>query len=121
MEQSILKSLKKVLGVEPSYDVFDDDILMHLNSIFANLDQMGVGPPGGFSVEDDSTLWSDYIGDDKNLNSVKTYISLKIRLLFDPPQNSNITSAMNEQIKEIEWRLYTKGENERWTSPTIII
>jgi len=118
MEKSILKSIKKVVGVSPDYDVFDEDILMAINTSFSTLNQLGIGPEGGFSIEDETPTWSDYIGGDPNYNSIKTYIQLKTRLLFDPPANSIIKGAIDEQLKEIEWRLNVRRENDVWKSPT---
>ena len=121
MDQSILDSIKKVLGIDASYDVFDPDIIMHTNTIFANLNQLGIGPEAGFQIEDDQSTWRDFLADDINFNNVKTYVYLKVRLLFDPPQNSGTVNAMNEQIKELEWRMYVKGENDRWDQSQIAL
>ena len=114
MVDSILTSTKKVLGVTEDYTVFDADILMHINTMFATLNQLGIGPEGGFAIEDASATWDQYTNADMNLNSVKTYIYLRVRMLFDPPGTSFLLSAMNEQIKELEWRLNVKREGESW-------
>lgn len=105
MSDSILNSTKKVLGVDADYDVFDLDILMHINSVFPTLTQLGIGPVNGFMIEDADATWWDFLGDNPNLNSVKTYVYLRVRLLFDPPSTSFVITAMQEQIKELEWRL----------------
>lgn len=118
MDTSILKSIKKVLGLDPEYDVFDTDIIMHINSILSNLTQIGVGPRTGVYIEDDSTTWGDLFGVDPRFNNIKSYVYLKVRLLFDPPQNSNITNAMNEQIKEFEWRINAEREEDLWEPET---
>lgn len=118
MEESILTSTKKILGVAEDYDVFDIDIITHINSVFSTLDSLGVGPEGGFMIEDDQKKWSDYMGGDLRLNSVKTYMFLRVRLLFDPPATSYLISSLNEQRKEIEWRLNTYREESKWTLPT---
>jgi len=118
---SILDSVKKVLGLGTDYDVFDEEVILHINSVLATLTQLGVGPEEGFYITDRATTWENYLGNDPNFNSVKSYLSLSVRLIFDPPQNSNITSAMKEQIKEFEWRINTHRENELWNSPTEII
>lgn len=102
---SILNSIKQVVGVEAEDTAFDVDILMHINSTFSTLNQLGIGPDEGFMLEDSSAVWSDYLGDDPQLNSVKTYVYLRVRMLFDPPQNSFTIEAMNKQIAELEWRL----------------
>jgi hypothetical protein len=106
METSILTSTKKVLGLSESYTAFDLDILIHINSVFSILSQLGVGPAGGFSIEDESAEWEDYIDTDTELyNMVKTYVYLKVRLLFDPPATSFAIGAFENQAKEYEWRI----------------
>lgn len=108
MENSILISTKKVLGVDASYTVFDLDILMHINAAFSILQQLGVGPAEGFFIEDDSAQWTDFVlepGSEISINLVKTYVQLKARMLFDPPTTSFLIEAMTKQINEYEWRL----------------
>jgi hypothetical protein len=105
MSDSILDSTKKALGIESDYTAFDVDILMHINSVFSTLHQLGVGPGEGFVVEDAATQWSTFIGDDDRLNSVKTYMYLKVRLLFDPPGTSYLIDSLRKQAEELEWRL----------------
>ena len=83
--ESILTSIKKLLGITEEYDQFDPDIIMHINSVFMILTQLGVGPAEGFSIEDDTAVWTDFIQDVKKLESVKTYVYLKVKLAFDPP------------------------------------
>lgn len=102
---SILTSIKKLLGMEESYTAFDADIIIHINSAFFVLYQLGVGkdPSTPFSISDASSKWTDFI-DEGQVDLVKSYIYLKVRLLFDPPQNSSLLSAMKEQINEFEWR-----------------
>lgn len=107
---SILKQTKKVLGVPEDYDVFDTDILMHINTAFATLHQLGVGPVNGFMITDDATTWDNYTDADLNLNSVKSYIFLRVKLLFDPPPTSFAIEALQTQIKEFEWRLNVHAE-----------
>lgn len=102
---SILDTTKKLLGLEYDYDRFDIDIIIHINSAFAQLAQIGVGPDEGFEIEDSSKLWSDYLGGNKLLNQVKSYMYLKVRMLFDPPTTSFDLTAKKEQILEWEWRL----------------
>ena len=105
--ESILISIKKLLGIPKDYIQFDDDIIMHINSVLLNLTQLGVGPETGFSIEDDSSEWTDFVDIENNvqLNTIKTYIYLKVKLLFDPPLSSSVVDAMNRQIAEFEWRL----------------
>ena len=103
--ESILTSIKKLLGIAEEYTQFDDDIIMHINSVFLNLTQLGVGPSEGFLIEDDTATWDDYIGDSNQLQAVKSYVYLKVKLLFDPPLSSSVTESMNRMIAELEWRL----------------
>lgn len=108
--ESILASVKKVLGIDEIHTAFDEDIILHINSVFAILQQMGVGPENGFSISDDSAIWSDYIQDVNQLNFVKSYIYLKVRLLFDPPVSSGAIESMNKLISELEWRLFVAAD-----------
>lgn len=105
MEESILISIKKLLGIAEEYTHFDTDIIMHINSVFMILQQLGVGPEEGFFIEDDGYSWDDYLEDPSQLHAVKSYIYLKVRLLFDPPANSSHINAIEKQISEFEWRL----------------
>ena len=102
---SILTSVKKMLGIPEDYEQFDIDIIMHINSVFMILTQLGVGPEEGFTISNKSDKWSDFIGEGKLVELVKSYIYLKVRLIFDPPQSSSIIEAMNRQISEFEWRI----------------
>ena len=117
METSILKSIKKLLGIPEDYNVFDTDVVTYINSAFSTLTQLGVGPAGGFMIEDDSSEWADFLADETQLNSVKTYVALKTRQLFDPPTTSYLISAMNDQVRELEWRLNVRREGTEWTDP----
>ena len=106
MDDSILTSTKKILGVDETYTVFDLDIMTHINSAFSTLNQLGIGPVDGFMIEDATAVWSDFLGTNSpKLNAVKTYGYLRVRMLFDPPTTSYLINALNEQIKELEWRL----------------
>lgn len=118
MADSILTTTKKILGIDDAYDVFDVDVITHINSAFSTLHQLGVGPTAGFAIEDASALWVDFINDDR-MNSVRTYVYLRVRMLFDPPTTSYLVDALNEQRKELEWRLNVTRENDEWTSPTM--
>lgn len=109
--ESILISIKKLLGITEEYDHFDPDIIMHINSVFMILNQLGVGPVEGFSIEDDTAVWTDFIQDAKKIESVKTYIYLKVKLVFDPPLSSAVIESMNRQIIELEWRLNVAAES----------
>lgn len=103
--ESILTSIKKLLGIEEEYTQFDDDIIMHINTVFLNLTQLGVGPAEGFLIEDDTATWYDFIGDSNQLQAVKSYMYLKVKLLFDPPLSSSVIESMNRMIAELEWRI----------------
>lgn len=102
---SILNSIKKLLGITEDYTPFDTDIIIHINSVFSILTQLGIGPPNGFSISDSAAKWSDYIGDATTIEMVKTYIYLKTKLIFDPPLNSSVTASIEKTISELEWRL----------------
>jgi hypothetical protein len=118
MEMSILNSTKKILGIAQDYTAFDLDIITHINTAFSTLTQLGVGPTIGFMIEDATTEWADFIGTDDQLNSVKSYVFLRVRLLFDPPSTSFLINAYQDQIRELEWRLNTHREETGWVAPT---
>lgn len=103
--ESILTSIKKLLGISAEYEHFDADIIMHINSVFMTLNQLGVGPADGFSIQDEDAVWEDFIQGQKNIESVKSYMYLKVRLLFDPPLSSAVMESMNRMVNEFEWRL----------------
>lgn len=105
MDDSILNSVKKILGIAADYDAFDTDIIIHINTVFSTLNQLGLGPTDGFMIEDDSAVWEDFLLGDMRLNHVKTYTYLRVRVLFDPPTTGFTLTALQEQIKELEWRL----------------
>ncbi len=102
---SILTSIKKLLGIAEEYDHFDPDIIMHINTVFSVLTQLGVGPPSGFSITDKTAVWSDYEKSDSRLEMLKSYMYLKVKLLFDPPLGTASIEAINRQISELEWRI----------------
>lgn len=103
--ESILTSIKKLLGISEDYTQFDQDIIMHINSVFLTLNQLGVGPEDGFSIEDETAEWYDFIEDNVKLQAVKSYMYLKVRLLFDPPLSSSVIDSMERMIAEYEFRL----------------
>lgn len=105
MVSSILTSIKKLLGIEADYTHFDSDIIMYINSAFMSLNQLGVGPAGGFQITDATTDWDDFVANRLDLGGIKTYVYLKVRLIFDPPQAGFVITAIQDQIKELEWRL----------------
>jgi hypothetical protein len=117
MEQSILTSTKKILGIAGDYTAFDLDIITHINTAFSTLTQLGVGPAEGFMIEDAEDEWEDFIENDNRYNSIKSYVFLKVRQLFDPPTTSYLIAAMDKQIQELEWRLNTSREATEWVDP----
>lgn len=108
---SILTSIKKMLGITEEYEHFDADLIMHINSVFSILTQLGVGPSKGFTIEDESANWEDFISDEAKLTLVKSYMLLKVKLLFDPPLSSAVLDCYKKQIEEYEWRLNVAAEN----------
>lgn len=104
-DESILTLTKKALGIPEAYDVFDSDILMQINAVFSSLHSLGIGPDAGFYVEDAEKKWSDFILDEKHINSVKALMVMKVKLAFDPPPTSFGIDALERQIREYEWRL----------------
>ena len=109
---NILSSIKKLLGIPTEETAFDSDIIMHINSVFMILNQLGIGPSDGFTISDDYALWSDFIPDGQNLELVKSYMYMKVRLIFDPPSSSAVLSAMEKSISEFEWRLNVQAETK---------
>lgn len=120
MEDSILKSIKKLLHISEGDAAFDDDVLMHINSVFGTLHQLGIGPAGGFAIEDEEPTWSAFLDGDPRFNAVKTYVYLKVRLAFDPPTTAHLVDAITEQIRENEWRLNVVHENDPPPPPILI-
>ena len=118
METSILKSTKKILGLADDYTVYDHDILTHINTAFSTLTQLGVGPDTGFEIQDATAEWANYIDTNIPLNSVKTYIGLRVKALFDPPATSFGLAALEKQIEQLEWRLNQHREETEWTDPS---
>lgn len=117
MTDSILNSTKKALGIDAAYTAFDVDILMHINTTFATLNQLGIGPDDGFAITDASTTWDTYLEGDLKKNMAKTYMYMKVRMLFDPPTTSYLIAAWEKQILEYEWRLNVVREETEWTDP----
>lgn len=109
---SILTSIKKLLGMTEEYTAFDLDLIMHINSVLMILTQIGVGPKEGFSISDAAASWSEFMPEGKSIEAVKSYVALKVRLLFDPPQSSTTMDAIKNQIAELEWRLRLACEEE---------
>ena len=114
LEEKILSSIKKLLGLNDGVTVFDTDIVIHINTVFANLTQMGVGPQNdegkniGFKISTGNEVWGDFTDNDILIDNVKTYVYIKVKMVFDPPTSSALIDAYNAQAKELEWRLYTQ-------------
>lgn len=102
---SILTSIKKLLGISEDVDNFDTDIIIHINSVLMILNQLGVGPAEGFSISDKTAKWSDFIPNGSSIEAVKSYVYLKVRLMFDPPTSAAAIESMNKLISEYEWRI----------------
>lgn len=112
MEESILLSIKKLLGLGENYTPFDQDIIIHINTYLGVLNQMGVGKPG-FYIEDEGAEWGDFLDyHSASLHEVKTYIYLRVKMVFDPPSSSLVSEAMNKNIDELGWRLNVKVDPE---------
>lgn len=103
--ESILTSIKKLLGIAEEYTHFDTDIIMHINSVFSILTQIGVGPSEGFSIHDSYAVWTDFLPEDTRLEMVKSYVYLKVKTMFDPPDRSAVMESMNRMINELEFRI----------------
>lgn len=112
MQDSILNSIKKLLNIAPECTDFDEDIIMHINTTFSILNQLGVGPKKCFMISSSKNIWSEFLPNDNPIfESVKSYIYLKVKLLFDPPINSSTLQSVKENISELEWRLYVEADN----------
>ena len=105
LEDSILRTIVGLIGPDSDYDVFDPDIIIFINSAISTLTQLGIGPPEGFRITGVDETWGDFLGDAKDLESVKSYIYMKTRIAFDPPSTSFLLSAYQDACKEYEWRL----------------
>lgn len=102
---SILNSVKLLLGIVPTYFDFDDQVILYINTVFSKLHQLGVGPDDGFEITDETTIWSDYLKNNKILNMVKTYMAMNVKMMFDPPQSSFAMQSLKEAIEEYGWRI----------------
>ena len=106
---SILNSVKKKLGIQEDYTHFDEDIIMDINSVFMILNQLGVGPDEPFTIEDEDTYWDDFI-DNTRIEAVKSYMYMRVRLMFDPPTSGFLVDSLKKQIDELEWRMLVQAE-----------
>lgn len=122
MTQSILESVKGTLGILPDQTSFDSELLLHINSAIGTLTQLGVGPEAGYTVESVQEVWTDFLGTDHQLNPVKSYVHLRVKLLFDPPDIGFVLTAMKDQIKELEWRLNVLVDDQPLPpQPTLLV
>ena len=110
---SILTSIKKILGIQDYYTNFDSDLILCINSALAILTQLGVGPDEGFAITDATATWQDFAGSDLRLEMIRSFVHLRVRLLFDPPQNASLADAIEKMAKEFEWRILVAAENAK--------
>lgn len=110
--ESILTSIKKLLGIAEDDTNFDADVIMHINTVFMTLKQLGVGPSSGFYIEDATAVWADFLDDPTEYQAVKTYIYAKVKLVFDPPQNGSHIECLRQAAAEYEWRLHFDVETK---------
>lgn len=110
--ESILTSIKLLLGITEDYEAFDQQIIAHINSVFMILTQLGVGPPDGFMITSKVDTWNKFVSDEKKMQLVKSYTYLKVKMLFDPPSTSAVMDSTNRMINEFEWRLNSQAESK---------
>lgn len=103
--ESILDSIKKLLGPSADYTHFDQDIIMHINTALMDLNRLGIGPSEGFSITDSVPVWTDFVSDTSKIEGIKTYVYLSVKLVFDPPLNASVLSSMESRINKLEWTL----------------
>lgn len=108
--ESILDSIKEMFGPNVSYDAFDTELIVHINTALMYLRSLGIGPDSGFSISDNTATWSDFLGDRTDLHAVKTYVYLKVKSFFDPYTSSSLIQAAEKNMLEMEWRLLDLNE-----------
>lgn len=113
VSESILNSIKKLLNISKDEHAFDADIIIHINSVISSLLQIGIGPEKGYRISDEKDSWDEYVSDDSNIDYIKTYMYLKVKMIFDPPLNSSLMQSFNETIRELEWRLHINYESTK--------
>lgn len=119
MSDSILDGTKKALSLAPEYDAFDQELIMHINSVFSTLNQLGVGPAAGFEIADATATWATFLLGNARFNFVKSYVYISVRLVFDPPQTAHLISALKEIKTEYEYRIHILRESGAWApNPT---
>ena len=109
LKTSILNDVKESIGIVPEYDVFDNQLIICINSVFSTLHQLGVGPVEGFSIDGPDTKWDEYV-DSSRFNFIRSYMIMKVHVMFDPPTSSIAMEALNKQIAEYEWRINSEVE-----------
>lgn len=121
MDETILSSVKKVLGLSPDYNVFDQDIIMFINGVFVTLSDLGVGPENGFMITDDEKTWEEFLPNDNRLNQIKIFVCLSVRMIFDPPQSPPWMEAMVKQIDELAWRITRRHDPFEGTLAPLVL
>lgn len=111
MDESILATVKKLLGLEADYTPFDQDIIVLINSVFMTLHQLGIGPDDGYSIDGYANKWEDFVTNPVHLRAVQEYVYMKVRMVFDPPGNSFVMDALKQQCQELEWRMNVQAES----------
>ena len=119
MSDSILTSTKVALGIEEDDPSFDPELIMFINAVFLDVSQLGVGPALGFEIQDAAATWDQLLGEDLNLNAVKTLVHLKVRLIFDPPSTGPLTTAVEKLIDQMVWRINVHRETTSWVDPSL--
>lgn len=119
VEDSILKTIKQMLMLGPAEDAFDTDLIIHINSVFATLLQLGIGPDLGFRITGEDEKWTEFLDGEDHIDSVKTYTYIKVKLVFDPPPTSFAITSFQEMAREIEWRINVHREEREhpWVQP----
>jgi len=117
MIDSILDSMKKALNLPADHHEFDEDLIMHINSVFSTLHQLGVGPTQGFQITDNTALWSTFLGGNMSQNNIRSYMYVCVRLLFDPPTTGYQLESRQKQKEELEWRISVEREGIAWVDP----
>lgn len=110
ISNSILETIKKLIGIDKDYGVFDVDLIVAINSSFMILNQLGIGPDKPFSISDSSATWNDFFGNEEIFALAKSYIYLRTKLLFDPPSSGVLHEAVERQISEFEWRMHVQAD-----------
>jgi len=116
---SILNSTKKALGLAEDYTPFDPEIIMHINSVLGTLNQLGIGPEMGYAIADATPTWEEFLGNDPRLNPAQSYMYLRVKFLFDPPDVGYLVTAFEKQIEQLEWRLNVVREDALGTTTTV--